>query len=195
MARAALFGHRRARSHRRRRDTPARRRSPLSPRWGSRTCRASWKATSPGIAWRPWRARSRAGSCPDAACAGTPPPRGRATFLMLSVSRHELRVGAAHRPRPRRRRDRAATSPWLPSCLATSTARRMSRRSTYPRPSFDGKTPSATRNVKAREWSPMTRRPTSLSSGPRRRDGRSAPAAASHDRGDEVGRRKSDSTS
>ena len=41
--------------------------------------------------------------------------------------------------------------------LAWTTERRISRRSTYPRPSFDGVTPSATRNVTPRPWSHSTR--------------------------------------
>src|SRR5437762_5093171 len=45
----------------------------------------------------------------------------------------------------------------LHDALPIFTARRRMRRSTYPRPSFDGKTPSARRNATARAWSASTR--------------------------------------
>ena len=44
-----------------------------------------------------------------------------------------------------------------PSNRPCVIARRMILRSTYPRPSFDGSTPSEIRNVAAREWSAITR--------------------------------------
>ncbi len=45
-----------------------------------------------------------------------------------------------------------------PSNRPCVIARRMIFRRTYPRPSFDGNTPSEIRNVAAREWSAITRR-------------------------------------
>ena len=56
----------------------------------------------------------------------------------------------------------------MPSFLPCRIARRMILRSTYPRHSFDGTTPSAIRNVIARRWSAITRMDTS--------DGRSSVA-------------------
>ena len=48
-----------------------------------------------------------------------------------------------------------------PSLRAYVTRRRSSLRNTYPRPSFEGRTPSAIRNVTARPCSAMTRSATS----------------------------------
>ena len=45
----------------------------------------------------------------------------------------------------------------LRNCRPYRTARRRMRRSTYPRPSFDGTAPSATANVSVRAWSAITR--------------------------------------
>ena len=52
-------------------------------------------------------------------------------------------------------------APSIPSFFPCRIARRMILRSTYPRPSLPGITPSATRNVVARRWSAMTRSETS----------------------------------
>ena len=61
-------------------------------------------------------------------------------YAICSVTRFEIR--------------QKSFSPIPRACW---TARRITRRSTYPRPSFDGSTPSATRKVMPRPWSAMIR--------------------------------------
>ena len=51
--------------------------------------------------------------------------------------------------------------PSIPSILPWRMALRMILRRTYPRPSLEGRTPSATRKAVARTWSAMTLRLTS----------------------------------
>ncbi len=75
---------------------------------------------------------------------------------------------APGRRRPSRRRPRARTSckngRSMPSRCPCRIARRMTRRSTYSRPSVSGKMPSAIRNAVVRAWSAMTRIETSSGS-------------------------------
>ena len=65
-----------------------------------------------------------------------------------SSSGYQEDIWSATRPEIRQK----SVSPMPRACW---TARRITRRRTYPRPSFDGSTPSATRNVIPRPWSAM----------------------------------------
>ena len=59
-----------------------------------------------------------------------------------------------------------STGSVIPSRRALRTTRRSSRRSTYPRPSLPGTTPSPMSIVAVRTWSAMTRKRTPSDSEP-----------------------------
>ena len=100
------------------------------------------------------RPAPRTRACRGRSSRGTAPPRRE----RRARSRRRSRRPPGTTGRPARRRP--AGSWWTagrPIRRAWTTERRISRRSTYPRPSFDGVMPSATRNVIPRPWSERTR--------------------------------------